>query len=47
MVINQVTQRQLAWARATFAAQPAAAGPGPDRRPPTEPDPQPPLVDMH
>jgi NAD(P)-dependent dehydrogenase (short-subunit alcohol dehydrogenase family) len=47
MVVNQRTQRQLAWARATFATQPAETGPGPVPRPPTGPDPQPPLVDMH
>ena len=47
VLVNQVTQRQLAWARAAFAAQPAGAGPGPDPRPPTRPDPLPPLVDMH
>ena len=47
MVVTQMTQRQLAWARTTFAIQPAEAGSEPDPRPPTGPDPQPPLVDMH
>jgi NAD(P)-dependent dehydrogenase (short-subunit alcohol dehydrogenase family) len=39
VVVNQMTQRQLAWARTAFATQPAEADPGPDPRPP--------LVDMH
>ena len=47
VLVNQVTQRQLAWARAGFATQPAEAGPGADLGPPTGPDPLPPLVDMH
>jgi NAD(P)-dependent dehydrogenase (short-subunit alcohol dehydrogenase family) len=47
VVVNQMTQRQLAWARAAFATQPAEADPGPDPRPHTGPDPLPPLVDMH
>ena len=47
VLVNQMTQRQLAWARAAFATQPAEADPGPDPRPHTGPDSLPPLVDMH
>jgi NAD(P)-dependent dehydrogenase (short-subunit alcohol dehydrogenase family) len=47
VVVNQMTQRQLAWARTAFATQPAEADPGPDPRPHTGPDPLPPLVDLH
>jgi hypothetical protein len=38
VVVNQMTQRQLAWARAAFATEPAETV--------TRPDPLPPLVDQ-